>query len=875
MNFERRQPTLTDCDRERIHEIGMVQAFGGLIALDFDWVIVQRSANCGEILNLEQVPQAGTPLSSILYPKAMDQLRAAVGRLALPDQVERMFGIRLNSGGPLVDVAVHRTEDRLLIEFEPHDAGAFTDHLAMVGPLIARLESIREPQQLFTTATRLVRQMLGYDRVMIYRFHRDYSGEVIAEDRRGDKDSFLGLRYPHSDIPMQARELFRRNRFRVIADVDGAQAAIEPDAALDGEPLDLSMSVLRASSPIHLQYLRNMGVAASMTIAIVRGGELWGLISCHHDTPRLPSYSLRTVAEMFSQTFSLMLDRMLIAGSGTLRGRGRELHDQLMMRFAGGTSLGDNLDLITASLGELIAHDGISTYIDGEYRSEGAAPDADEFEALLPGLSSAPSSKIFATPDLSQYIAAAADFSHTACGALLLPISRNTRDYLVLWRKPLTQSVLWSGNPAKAVVAGEDRLMPRSSFVEWAETVEGRSEEWTDDEIVIAEGLRVTLLEVILRMTDEAARERKRTQEQQDLLIAELNHRVRNILNLIRGLVSQSQRDAIGVENFAEIVGGRIAALATAHDNITRENWSPASLATLIESEMQAYLQGKTDRLKMTNADVMIRPEAYTVLALVMHELVTNSAKYGSLCDSKGSVDIAIDREANGDLTIAWRERGGPPVKPPRHRGFGSTIIQRSIPHELRGEAELNFKLTGLEADFRIPARFVAPPGADTHDGKSAAALDARGDADAGIGKETGEATRDGDRDESASKDVAPPPEFVMVVEDNMIIALDTEDILLELGVAKVRVESTVAGALDAIAEGQPDFAIVDFNLGTESSLPVAEELAKRGVRFVLASGYSELARDLDEYGAEALIRKPYGSDEIENALAGRSAEAD
>ena len=240
------------------------------------------------------------------------------------------------------------------------------------------------------------------------------------------------------------------------------------------------------------------------------------------------------------------------------------------------------------------------------------------------------------------------------------------------------------------------------------------------------------------------------------------------------------------------------------------------------------------------------------MLALVVHELVTNSAKYGSLCDSKGTIEVQVSRATNGDLLIKWTERGGPPVQPPTRRGFGSTIISRIIPHDLRGKAELNFHLSGLEADFRVPARYItASSTGNTNQVRQEA--DEAGANEAVHGREV--------------------PEHVLLVEDNMIIALDTEDSLIESGVQSVSVESSVKGALASIKQREPDFAIVDFNLGTESSAKVAEELCARGVRFVLATGYSELGRDLDKLGAQGLMRKPYGADAIKQALAGELAK--
>jgi light-regulated signal transduction histidine kinase (bacteriophytochrome) len=829
-----------------------VQPFGALFAVDSAGRISQASLNAADVLDLPAAPTlaAGTPLADWFTPAAITALTDAFARAPREDGVERAFGLDLTGDGRLFDCAVHPSAGQMVIEFEPHALRDFADHLGLIGPVISQLERLREPQELCDAAARLVRQMLGYDRVMVYRFHPDESGEVIAEDKRADLAAFLGLRYPAADIPQQARELFRRNRFRVIADMAASAVPIEPVVQPNGEPLDLSMSVLRAHSQMHLAYMRNMGVGASLTIAIVRHDRLWGMISCHHETPRLPPFSLRTVAELFSQTFSLMLDRMLVRRAEKLRERARDLHDQLMLELAGGTSLAANLGLLEKSIGDLIAHDGISLLAQGEYRALGAAPGREEFMALAPALAGGDNAMIFATTALAEQVAAASAFADKVTGAMILPLSRSPRDYLVLWRRPVEQVVIWAGDPNKASPKPGTMLEPRASFAAWREIVRGRSAEWTEEEVNFAERLRRTLIEVILRMSEEVMRERQRASEQQDLLIAELNHRVRNILGLIRGLVAQSQHDAMSVAGFAAIIGGRISALASAHDNITRENWSPAPLSLLIESEFAAYLGEDRGRLKISGDDVLIRPEAFTVMALVVHELVTNSAKYGSLSARSGMVAIGLARNDFGDLMIAWRELGGPAVTPPGRRGFGSTIIERSIPHELQGEAQMRFRLTGFEADFVIPRRFLADVA--EHGGLAEATRRPPASGRARPGTPAAGGQRPGD---------------VLVVEDSMIIALDTEENLKRLGVPSVRLASSVAGALRALAEGLPDLAIIDFNLGAESSAPVAAALRESGVPFLLATGYAELESEIDRLGATGVLRKPYGRAELERVL--------
>ena len=554
------------------------------------------------------------------------------------------------------------------------------------------------------------------------------------------------------------------------------------------------------------------------------------------------------LAELLSQACSLMLDRMLVARSEELRERARELNDRLLLRLAGGLALADSLPLIEQVLGHAVPHDGLSLLVEGEYRASDAAPDEAAFRAIAPLLASTLGGAVHATARLADQIPEAAAFADVAAGALVLPLSRASRDCLVLWRRPLDRVITWAGDPAKAKAAPGELLQPRASFAAWTETVRGRSAEWTAEECEIAARLRRTLIEVVLRMNEDIARERARAAEQQDLVIAELNHRVRNILGLIRALVSQSQYEALSVPGFAAILGGRIAALAAAHENLTRKNWGPASLRSLLETELAPYCGSDGARLRLAGDDVLLGPEAYTVLALVVHELATNSAKYGALSARAGALEIRLARTAFGDLALSWREAGGPPVSAPARQGFGSTIISRAVPHDLGGEADVRFRLEGLEADFLIPQRHLANQ------------------------REPSAAPRPAPADAAATPLRAAPaalPARVLVVEDSIIIALDTEENLKRLGVAEVQVESSVAGALAAIAESPPDFALIDFNLGGESSEPIAEALRAAGVRFVLATGYAEGGNTFARLGADAVLRKPYGKGDIERLIGG------
>lgn len=844
---------LSNCDREPIHQLGQIQPFGALIAVNSDWFVAHRSCNLAEIFGEGKEVEVGESLSHLVSPAALERLRSGAAALSLEDQVERLFALSLFGDEQLFDCALHTSGDFTVIEIERHVDGDLDRQLAVLRPIMSRLEKKTDVETLADEAARQLRHSLQIDRVMVYRFRDDLSGEVIAEAKRDDLEAFHGLRYPKSDIPNQARALYVRNRFRIISDVESAPVPIEPGVSFDGEPLDLSMSTLRAVSPIHIEYLKNMGVGASLSISIIIGGKLWGLFACHHYGPKLLPYSHRTAAELFSELFSLVLDRVIARQVSERREVGRKIHDRLMRDIAAGTSLATSLPTLDAVIQQAIPHDGASIFVEDVYDSRGSAPNEEEFRALVPSLNSAATSRLLNSDALAERLPRAERFADRAAGALVIPVSRSPRDYLVLWRKPLTQTVAWAGNPEKPVESGPngDRLTPRKSFEAWRETVEGRAEKWSDAELDIAEGLRVTLLEIILRLTDEAVAERAKAQQQQELLIAELNHRVRNILNLIRGLISQSKNDARDIGTFVDIVGGRVSALAAAHDNITKGNWSHAPFSDLIESESNAYLAGKADRLTLEGPNAMISPEAYTVLALVMHEMVTNSAKYGSLSDRSGALDVSVHRADNDDLHIRWTERDGPPVKPPTRRGFGSTIIERSIPYELGGEAKVDFALSGLSAEFRVPGSYV--------EWRSTA--------------ETKPAVTERKK-EGQSSDVERVPESVLLVEDSMIIALDAEDCLKELGVGTVRIESSVAAALDALAKKEPSLAILDYNLGRENSEPVAKVLREKGIPFWLATGYGEMQERSGELGAAGMLTKPYGKDELVELLSAYGAEA-
>ncbi|MBN2972545.1 GAF domain-containing protein [Roseomonas aeriglobus] len=840
---------LTNCDREPIHELGGIQPLGFLIAVSPDWLVKRASANVADILGIGAEDLLGAPIADYLSAETIHVLRNRLTMLRGDDAVERVFGLPLRDGDDTrFDFAVHMVDGTIVLEGEPTSANPTADPAGTIRAMMARLDETGELPAFFREGARQVRAITGFDRVMVYKFDTDGSGIVVAESARSGIGSFLDLRYPASDIPVQARKLYLRTPFRIIADVNAEAVPIVPSRDETGAPLDLSLSILRAVSPIHIEYLRNMGVAASLSISIIVEGRLWGLFACHHYSgPRAPDFERRSIAELFGAMFAFKLESRERKALAVYEQSARATSDRLLAAIAGDASLLDRPEWLGEMLSQTVPCDGIGIWVDGRVASSGITPPTSAFPALVRRLNAMASGRVFATDHLAGVLPAAEAYAETGAGVLAIPISRSPRDYVLLFRQERVRTVTWGGDPQKPATWGPNgaRLSPRKSFEAWTQEVRHRSEPFTEAEVRVAEMLRASLIEVVLRLSDDAQAERQRASERQELLIAELNHRVRNILSLIRGLVRQSNRSAGSVRDYVEMLEGRIEALARAHDQITQDNWSPAPLIRLIETEASAYLAGKAARVTTSGPPVLLRPAAFSTLALVFHELMTNSAKYGALSDS-GIVRVDWTLDAENDLRILWRETGGPAVQAPTRQGFGTTIIQRSIPYDLRGKAEVRYAVTGLEADFCVPGQHIVV------DGEAAP---------------TAAPAVLGDPDVTTAAPASVLTGTVLLVEDSLIIAMDAEDILTSLGASRVVTAASTTAAFDEIVENALTLAVLDVNLGNETSLPVAEMLHARGIPFVFATGYGEQLRLPPELENTPVLQKPYTAANLRRGL--------
>ncbi|MBB4611799.1 HWE histidine kinase domain-containing protein [Novosphingobium taihuense] len=838
---------LTNCDREPIHILGTIQPSGFLLALTSDWMVARASVNLPEFIGRTVDDVLGQSLDQVFTPQAVHDLRNRTTMLRGPDSVERMFDVPLVDGKGNFDVAIHYSGRQIVIEAEP-SRGHLGDVTSIVRSMFARLDQCQSMTAFYREGARQIRALIQFDRVMVYRFAADGSGEVVAEACRPGIGQFLGLHYPATDIPVQARQLYLRNMLRVIGDVHAKPVPIHPALDENGAPLDMSLSLLRSVSPIHIEYLKNMGVDASLSISIIVDGKLWGLFACHHYSANNPNFERRAVAELFAQMFCMRLESRERQATVEYERRARDISDQLLGAVASDEALLRDPDWLADILTHAIPADGVGVWLSGGYAFSGQCPPTEDFRRIVRALNATAAGKVYATDNIGSLVPDAEHFSDKAAGLLAIPISRSPRDYVVLFRSEMVRSVRWAGDPHKPVEYGPNgpRLTPRQSFAEWKELVRGKSQPFTTSELRVAETLRATLIEVVLRLSDEATAERQQAGERQELLIAELNHRVRNILGLIRGLIRQSQASDPALSSFVKLIDGRIHALARAHNQITEDHWGPAPLQSLIDAEAAAFMVDAT-RIRSSGEPVMLNPLAYTTLALVLHELVTNSNKYGSLSLPDGHVSITWSFTAKGDLCVQWREIGGPPVKQPKRKGFGTTIIQRSVPYDLGGEAHVRFAIGGFEADLLIPKRHVA---------------------------EASGASRTIHFPKSGPGHAEEPPmnllagQRVLLVEDSLIIALDAEDIVSRLGAQEIVTAGSVDAALDLIDTAPPTVAMLDINLGIGTSFPIADVLHQLDIPFIFATGYGEQAKFPDVHRARPVVQKPYTIGNVARALA-------
>jgi chemotaxis family two-component system sensor kinase Cph1 len=658
---------LDNCAREPIHVPGSVQPRGVLLAVSEPELVVQQvSANLAELTGVAPQRALGRRLPEVLGvvpTEVIARAASAFGDLREKNPVEVTLDVRGSPvpvdailhrtvirpgdpplpGTPVAPVATGQTVTSLVVELEPARGPrpfSFPNTYQAVRGTIGELNRAGSLQELYDITAQAVRTLTGFDRVMIYRYDADYNGEVVAEARAAHLNSFLGLHYPASDIPAQARALYEKNWIRLISDVGYVPAPLTPVGhPVNGRPLDLTYSTLRSVSPIHLEYLRNMGVHASMSISLLRGEKLWGLIACHHyEGPHAPPYATRAAAEFLGSTLSLRL---------VDRAQEEEMQQALRVRstlaWLTAATLDDDRPLTDTLMGspdllDLLPADAVVVRLQGHTAAGGRdLPDglADRIAAWAAGHGG----DVVATESLDRQAPELRAPDDVACGVLVLPLPGGQ---FVLWaRGERVQHVDWGGDPHNKAIAEREgdgvRLSPRRSFDRWRETVRGRSEAWTGAQLAGAAELRTHLLEALYARSRSIVRAAETLQRS---LLSEPS--ARGDLEVAVRYVPAAREAQIGgdwYDVFPQPDGSTMLVIGDVAGHDTK--------AAAVMAQLRGLLRG----LAYDNADTP---------AAVLRRL--DAAVDGLRMRAMATVVVArLDRVDGGGTRLRWANAGHPP----------------------------------------------------------------------------------------------------------------------------------------------------------------------------------------------------------------------
>ncbi|RUT28834.1 GAF domain-containing protein [Arsenicitalea aurantiaca] len=658
---------LDACAREPIRIPGGIQPHGVLLVLAPESLeILQASTNAASQLGAGIL--AGASAADLLGPGLVGWVRSGEATLLRS----------LTLGGVEYQVVGHRTDQGTILEFEPTppEAGETLDTLYPRLQLLAdSVVGVENLHALAALAVEEVRAITGFNRVLCYSFDKDWHGTVIAESGDGVLPSYLGLRFPASDIPAQARELYRLNPLRLIPDAAYQPVPVAPaESPLDGRPLDMSFAGLRSVSPVHLEYMRNMGTLASMSISILVEDQLWGLISCHHATPRRVSPQARSACNFATKILALQIGSLERGAHAAARIRLKQRETELVARLSRAKSLQSGLAEHAGLWMDLAGADGAAILVDGAVRQVGNTPTDDQIRMIAEHLHENVPQDVFVTDELSRNLPAARTFGDVASGLVAASISQLHASYVMWFRPEVVRTVSWGGDPNKPATGTAERLHPRTSFDQWKEQVRLRAEPWSRAEVESVEDFRNALVNFVLLRAEERAQlteELERSNKELEAFSYSVSHDLRAPFRHIVGYAEllrdrESALDDKSRHYLTSIVDSALAAGDLVDDLLSFSQLGRAHLAKtrvdmnkLVEEVRRSVAGEHVDRNVTWEVDRL--PPGWGDAALLrqaLTNLISNALKY-----SRGR-DPAI-------ITISGEARPGSTVYRVRDNGVG------------------------------------------------------------------------------------------------------------------------------------------------------------------------------------------------------------
>ncbi len=493
---------------------------------------------------------SGKPLSDLMGDRQTEKLQKSLDK---DFENVNPISIYLEEN---FNAILHRHDGFVILELEARESEMPKDFLTFYQLTKATLTKIQKAlnlEELSAIVVEEVRELTGFDRVMVYRFHPDNSGEVIGESKKEELTPYIGLHYPATDIPQPARRLYALNFLRIIPDVsyEAVELPVNPET---NEPFDLSFAVLRSVSPIHVEYLKNMGVLASMSISLVKDGKLWGLVACHHYSPKYIDYEIRTACEFLGQVMSLELASKEANQNIDYKLKLKSIQTKLIDSLSHSEDLSKGLLKESENLLKLTGSDGVALQYGGVLTVVGDAPPKSQIEDLIEWIDTQIEGDVWMTDSLSKVNPNAGEYKDKASGVLALSLTKIQHNYLIWFRQEVLQTVNWAGNPNKGTKVEEDgslSLSPRQSFELWKETVTGQSLPWQKVEFEGALELKSGVLGIVIRKAQKLAEmnlELQRSNAELDAFTYIASHDLKEPL---RGIHNYSK---FLLEDYAEIL---------------------------------------------------------------------------------------------------------------------------------------------------------------------------------------------------------------------------------------------------------------------------------------------------------------------------------
>lgn len=666
---------LTNCDREPIHIPGQIQSHGFLIVVDDTDHISFFSDNVNTFIPVDTgnlLGKAVTHLEPFFQNTPQQNMLGQLLQLGRLNGYDQFNPYPVTIAGKKYHLIISKSAGYELLEFEPDRAVAETDVQKMIGKSVSEMLADKNLQNLLNNTANQVKSIIGYDRVMVYRFAEDGHGEVVAEARNEDMESWLGLHYPASDIPKQARDLYKLNLTRLIADVNSTPSKITTSAD-NTIPLDLTWSQLRAVSPIHIQYLKNMGVASSFSISLMYKGELWGLVACHSYMPRFIGFKSRESAKLIGQILSSALEFRQDEENQIVQDTFKNNLDQIAKYLQSHEHVDQALTQERVNILHLTQAAGAALIYENKITCLGQTPSVDQIKELAGFIRQNIKDALFYTDNLSAIYPGATNYQSMASGVLATELSKELGEY-ALWFKPEhIQTINWAGNPEKPIEFNEHgmaQISPRHSFEVWSQNVKGFSEGWRPEELNSALRLKEeinyanNLKAGALRLLNERLR---LAYEELDSFSYTISHDLKNPISIVKSYAQIVHRAPIYGEREREMVSkiveraDKMNAMINEvleYSRVGRADVNKRSINTgdLINDIVKDLEQLYPDNVNVTIGETPVLQGDRLMLMQVFSNVIGNAVKYSQKAER--SIVHIEGKVENGAVCYMVKDNG-------------------------------------------------------------------------------------------------------------------------------------------------------------------------------------------------------------------------